>query len=174
ARRDDDISNNVTALGSRRPVFRMSGDYRLPPPRPAPSPLSESHRKEKYMSLRRFRHAVIMLLALTAVASATASAAKAPSYSPSLSVRWPATSTANSPSGTFYTIAGCGYNSSYGGVTVVVTSPYAVSSAGQMPDSNGCISLSNFDTLGPGHYEIDAYQTIKNKSTLVASTSFGL
>jgi hypothetical protein len=34
--------------------------------------------------------------------------------------------------------------------------------------------LSNFATQGSGRYEIDAYQTIHNKATLVASTSFDL
>jgi hypothetical protein len=125
--------------------------------------------------MKRFASFVaVAVVALSpAVFAASGSAARAPSYSPTLSVSWPLTAalTTNS-SGTFYVVSGCGYNSSLGGVTVVVTSPYAVSSAGQMPDSNGCISISNFDTLGPGNYHVDAYQTIKNKATLVASMSF--
>jgi hypothetical protein len=32
--------------------------------------------------------------------------------------------------------------------------------------------VSNFDTLGAGHYVINAYQMMRNKMTLVASTSF--
>jgi hypothetical protein len=60
------------------------------------------------------------------------------------------------------------------GVTVVVHSPEAISFAGQLPDANGCISVSNFSTQGPGHYEVDAYQQLQNKSSLVASMSFEL
>jgi hypothetical protein len=79
------------------------------------------------------------------------------------------------PYATPYTVSGCGYDSSYGGVSVVVYSPEAISFAGQNPDANGCISLSNFSTQGAGHYEIDAYQQIRpHKSSLVASTSFDL
>jgi hypothetical protein len=86
-----------------------------------------------------------------------------------------ATTTSGSmPYATPYVVAGCGYSSSYGGVTVVVHSPEAISFAGQIPDGNGCISLSNFSTQGPGHYEVDAYQQMRNKSSLVASTSFDL
>ena len=46
--------------------------------------------------------------------------------------------------------------------------------SGGMPDANGCISVGTFYTQGTGHYEIDAYQTTKNKQTVVASTSFDL
>lgn len=113
-----------------------------------------------------------LLLVGSAGLAATASAGRH-SYAPTLNVVWPyaAASTASS-SGTFYVISGCGYDSSLGGVSVVVTSPYAVSTAGQMPDATGCISISNFDTLGSGHYVIDAYQKIHGKEKLVASTSF--
>jgi hypothetical protein len=116
---------------------------------------------------------VAIVITVAAVLSVGPAGAARSSYSPTLGVSWPlgAATTANS-SGTFYEVSGCGYNASLGGVTVSVTSPYAVSSAGQMPDSNGCISLSNFDTLGSGHYVVNAYQTMKRKLTLVASTSF--
>jgi hypothetical protein len=112
-------------------------------------------------------------MAAAGAMTAVAWGGKPSSYSPWLSVNWPATAaTTTSSSGTFYTVNGCGYDASLGGVTISVTSPYAVSSAGQMPDSNGCIAVSNFDTLGAGHYVINAYQMMRNKMTLVASTSF--
>jgi hypothetical protein len=79
------------------------------------------------------------------------------------------------PYATPYVVSGCGYNGSYGGVTVVVHSPEAISFAGQLPDANGCISVSNFSTQGAGHYQIDAYQQVHpNKSSIVASTTFVL
>lgn len=125
------------------------------------------------MSFRRFGRVAIGLTTVALMASSTAFAAKPSSYSPTLGVFWPAvastiTSTPNTP----YVISGCNYDSSLGGVTVVVYSPTAAAFAGQMPDANGCISLSNFSTQGAGHYLIYAYQTIKGKSTLVATTSF--
>jgi hypothetical protein len=74
-----------------------------------------------------------------------------------------------------YLVEGCGYDGSLGGVTVVVHSPQAISFAGGLPAGDlGCISLSNFSTQGPGHYQIDAYQTIHGKSRIVASTYFDL
>jgi hypothetical protein len=60
------------------------------------------------------------------------------------------------------------------GVTVVVHSPEAISFAGQLPDANGCISVSNFWTQGAGHYQVDAYQTVRKRDVIVASTSFDL
>jgi hypothetical protein len=128
------------------------------------------------MSFRRLTKAVALVLAVSAVgACANAFAGKpADAYSPNLGVSWPAAAatTTSSPSSTAYIVAGCGFSSSFGGVTIVVHSPVAISFAGQMPDANGCISLSNFYTVGAGHYQIDAYQTMRNKSTVVASTSF--
>ena len=128
------------------------------------------------MSSPRFvRGLVLAIIAAVVFACGTAFAAKSPTYAPSLSVSWPLSATnALSSSSTPYLVSGCGYNSSYSGVTIVVHAPTAMAFAGQMPDSNGCISLSNFSTLGPGHYEIDAYQTTRNKASLVASTSFDL
>jgi hypothetical protein len=116
---------------------------------------------------------VAVIAMIAAVPLVTPAFAGRSSYSPTLGVSWPsgAAPTTNS-SGTFFVVSGCGYSASLGGVTVSVTSPYAVSSSGQLPDSNGCISLSNFDTLGSGHYVVSAYQTMKKKLTLVASTSF--
>jgi hypothetical protein len=98
------------------------------------------------------------------------------SYSPTLDVKWPqAALSVNSTDPTPYSVVGCGYNSAYGGVTVVVHSPEAVSFSGGMPDPDtGCISVGTFYTQGSGHYDIDAYQTMRKKSTLVASTSFDL
>jgi hypothetical protein len=94
------------------------------------------------------------------------------SYAPTLDVSWGAAGLASSDT-TPYVVWGCGYDSSLGGVTVVVHSPEAISFAGQMP-ADGCISLSNFSTQGAGHYQIDAYQTIHGKSRIVASDSFDL
>jgi hypothetical protein len=124
------------------------------------------------MSIRTITLVLAAMVAAGAVA-ASAFGAKGPSYSPSLNVAWPSgAASTTDKSGVFYTVNGCGYNSSLGGVNVTVTSPYAVSSAGQMPDANGCISVSNFDTLGAGHYTVSAYQSMKGKMTLVAQTSF--
>jgi hypothetical protein len=120
---------------------------------------------------------VVVALAVAAFLASSAFAAKPAPYSPTLSVTWPnlatTSTTANSPS-TNYVIAGCGYNGSYGGVTTVVHTPVAISFAGQLPDANGCISVSNFWTQGPGHYQIDAFQTIGKKDVVVATTSFDL
>jgi hypothetical protein len=141
------------------------------------------------MSFPKFVKGLALVLAVASIGATSAYAAKpgssanAPSsgkpssssYAPTLGVSWPlsAASTASSD-GTPYVVAGCGYNGSYGGVTIVVRTPVAMAFAGQIPDSNGCISLSNFSSQGAGHYEIDAYQTIRNKATQVASTSFTL
>jgi hypothetical protein len=113
-------------------------------------------------------------------ASTVSFAAKPSAYSPTLDVAFSTTASASTISGstpyaTPYVVSGCGYNGSYGGVTVVVHSPEAISFAGELPDANGCISLSNFSTQGAGHYQIDAYQQVHpNKSSIVASTSFDL
>ncbi len=113
--------------------------------------------------------AVVMVLAVVITTLASGSALAAPSS---------ATLNVNLPSGTItygtpYVVSGCGYGSTP--VTVVVHSPEAVSFTGQMPDANGCISISNFSTQGPGHYEVDAWQELHGgKATRVASTSFDL
>jgi hypothetical protein len=77
------------------------------------------------------------------------------------------------PYGTSYVVSGCGYTNDVG-VTVVVTSPEAVSFAGQPADADGCISVSNFSTQGPGHYDVDAWQQVRNRAKKLASTSFDL
>jgi hypothetical protein len=124
--------------------------------------------------------AVITALALAAVfatgalASRGGSGTSGGSYAPTLSVVWPyaGANTSSSSTPVPYVIGGCGYDASFGGVTVVVTSPESISFSGQIPDSSGCISLSNWSTQGSGSYSINAYQTIKRKSVLVATTSF--
>jgi hypothetical protein len=83
------------------------------------------------------------------------------------------TSSGSVPYGTPYVVSGCGYTKGVG-VTVVVQSPEAISFAGQLPNADGCISLSNFSTQGPGHYELNAWQQLRHKSSRVASTSFDL
>ena len=97
-------------------------------------------------------------------------------YAPTLDVSFGTnalTSTGEAVYGTQYIVSGCGYDGSLGGVTVVVHSPEAISFAGQLP-VDGCISLSNFSTQGPGHYDVDAYQKVHGKSKIVSSTSFDL
>jgi len=129
------------------------------------------------MTIRR-RFAWAPLLAALVVIAALATAGNAArSPSPTLSIVFPVVIPPGSSlvNGTPYVVSGCGYNAANGGVTVVVRSPQATAFAGQLPDSNGCISLSNFSTQGIGSYQVDAYQTIhKNKSSIVASTGFTL
>jgi hypothetical protein len=69
-------------------------------------------------------------------------------------------------------VSGCGYDTAL--VSVVVHTPEAISFTGQVPDASGCISVANFSTQGAGHYRVDAYQTLRNKSSLVATMSFDL
>ena len=57
-------------------------------------------------------------------------------------------------------------------MTVVVYTPVSAAFAGQMPDANGCISLSNFSTQGSGTYRLEAWQHVRNRDVMVASTSF--
>jgi hypothetical protein len=129
----------------------------------------------------RLHIALVVVLAAAAVFATTTSAARPSAYSPTLGIDFSTTAAASTattsgsmPYATPYTVSGCDYDSSYGGVTIVVHSPEAISFSGQLPDANGCISLSNFSTQGPGHYQIDAYQQIRRKSSIVASTSFDL
>ena len=96
---------------------------------------------------------------VAAIGVGAASGAKPGSSSASLSVSFgpaAASTSASMPYGTPYVVSGCGYNAANGGVTVVVHSPEAISFAGQPPDANGCISLTNSSTQGPGHYQLDA------------------
>jgi hypothetical protein len=114
---------------------------------------------------------------VTAIAVGAAFGAKPGSSSPTLQVSFgpAAASTSSSmPYGTPYVVSGCGYNPANGGVTIVVHSPEAISFAGQLPDANGCISLTNFSTQGPGHYQVDAWQHVGKKDVDLASTSFDL
>jgi hypothetical protein len=127
----------------------------------------------------RLHLALVLVLVTAAIFASTTYAAKPPQYTPTLDIAFSstfaATTTSESmPYATPYLVSGCGYDSSYGGVTIVVHSPEAISFSGQMPDANGCISLSNFSTQGAGHYQIDAYQQIRKKSSIVASRSFDL
>jgi hypothetical protein len=130
------------------------------------------------MTFRRFDRTAVTVAALliAAIFASAGTAAKAPA--PTLGVSFPtlasasATDATSLPYGTPYVVSGCGYGTV--GVTVVVHSPEAISFAGQIPDANGCISVSNFSTQGAGHYEVDAYQQLRNRSSRVASTSFDL
>jgi hypothetical protein len=127
------------------------------------------------MSFRKFAQVFVMVLTVAALASATAFAAKPSSYSPTLGVSWPlAAASTSSSSSTPYVVAGCGYDAAFGGVTVVVYSPTAAAFAGQPADGNGCISVSNFSTQGAGTYRVEAWQHVRNKAVIVASTSFNV
>jgi hypothetical protein len=102
-----------------------------------------------------------------------AAAARTSSTSPTLFVTFP-TSAASTTSGgtTPYVISGCGYNATFGNVTVVVYSPAAASWTGRTPDASGCISVDNFSTQGAGSYRVQAWQHVHNKDVVVASTTF--
>ncbi len=114
----------------------------------------------------------VMVIGLVALLLPLSSMLARSSYSPTLGVTFASAAVTSSSDGVWYVVAGCGYNSDYGSVTIVVSSPIAVSWTGRMPDSNGCISATNFYTVGSGHYEIDAWQQVRHKASIVASTSF--
>src|SRR5437764_13661672 len=126
------------------------------------------------MQRRRVAAAAIASLdGLVGFASgAVAAKPSAATLTVSFSTQGQTTSASTMPYATPYTVSGCGHSAALGGVTVVVHSPEAVSFAGQMPDANGCISVSIFSTQGPGSYTVDAYQQVRNKSSVVAETSF--
>jgi hypothetical protein len=124
---------------------------------------------------------LVRLAGLAAIVAAllvgAAYGAKPGSSSASLSVSFgaaAATTSAGMPYGTPYVVSGCGYDAANGGVTVVVRSPEAIAFAGQLPDANGCISLTNFSTQGAGHYQLDAWQRVGKRDVVLASTSFDL
>ena len=122
---------------------------------------------------RRFAQGFVLVLTVAALAASTnAYAAKPSTYSPTLGVSWPLAAASANSSSTPYVISGCGYDSSLGGVTIVVYTPVSAAFAGQMPDANGCISLSNFSTQGSGTYRLEAWQHVRNRDVMVASTSF--
>jgi hypothetical protein len=124
--------------------------------------------------LKQFIPVAVIATVAAVLLVAPAVAAKPSSYSPSLSVAFPQSATTLTASNVNYTISGCGYNSSYGTVTVVVYSPVSAGWTGADIDSNGCISVSNFSTQGAGTYNIQAWQQVGKKSVEVASTSFTL
>ena len=118
----------------------------------------------------RFLRSVAIVMAVSVLVVALTGSALAASTAATLNVALPSGTITY---GTPYVVSGCGYGST--GATVVVHSPEAVSFAGQMPDANGCISISNFSTQGSGHYDVDAFQELHgSKATRVASTSFDL
>jgi hypothetical protein len=130
------------------------------------------------MTFRRLGRTALVVAGLVtaAVLATAATAAKAPA--PTLDVSFPTLTSVSTTTGTSvpyatpYVVSGCGYGTA--GVTVVVHSPEAISFAGQTPDANGCVSVLNFSTQGAGHYEVDAYQQLRNKSSRVSSMSFDL
>jgi len=95
-------------------------------------------------------------------------------YEPSLSVSWPLAAPTLPSASTPYVVDGCGYDPSYGLVTVVDYTPISAGWTGRMPDASGCISVSNWSTLGPGPYRFEAWQHVKNKDVVVATTDFTL
>jgi hypothetical protein len=130
------------------------------------------------MTFRRLNRTAIAVAGLVTAAilatGATAAKAPAPTLDVSFSTLTSVSTTTRTslPYATPYLISGCGYGTV--GVTIVVHSPEAISFAGQTPDADGCISVSNFSTQGAGYYEVDAYQQLRHKSSLVASMSFDL
>ena len=130
--------------------------------------------------MHRHRRMLATIVAIVATASLTTGALGAKPSRATLDVSFPtATSLTDSsttaPYWTPYVVSGCGYNPANGGVTIVVHSPQAIAFAGGgVPDSNGCISVSNFSTQTAGTYQVDAYQQVRNRSSLLASTSFTL
>ena len=115
-------------------------------------------------------HVLVLLLILPTAAIATRPARS----SATLEVTFASRLTTGDAEGQSipYTVEGCGYDGTLGGVTVVVRSPVAISFAGQLPDANGCIAVTNFSTQGSGHYEVEAWQKVRNRSRMMASTSF--
>jgi hypothetical protein len=128
------------------------------------------------MTIQRRFAALPLLVAFVAIAVFVSSglAAKPPSPTLSVSLTSAATVSGSVPYGTPYVVSGCGYNAANGGVTIIVRTPEAIAFAGQMPDANGCISVTNFSTQGAGSYTVGAYQQTHNKSSLLAQTSFTL
>ena len=122
---------------------------------------------------------IVFLLASLAVAS-TALAGKPTAsggggYAPTLTTSLQSAAAAAptvSGEGTAYTISGCGYDASFGMVTVEVFTPVGVGWVAESPDANGCIAVYNFSTVGHGNYKIDAWQHVKNKDQVVAETTF--
>jgi hypothetical protein len=98
----------------------------------------------------------------------------AKSYNPSLSIAWPVAAASPTSSSTPFVIEGCGYDPSYGLVTIVNYTPISAGWTGRMPDASGCISVSNYSTLGSGTYRFEAWQHVKNRDVVVATTGFTL
>ena len=127
--------------------------------------------------MKKLERMVVALVLSGLVLAAVAFAAKPAVYSPTLTTSLQSSGTASTgsvPYATPYVISGCGYDASLGGVTVVVHTPEATSWTGRTPDGSGCISVDNFSTQGPGNYTIDAWQHVRNKDVIVASSSFTL
>jgi hypothetical protein len=120
---------------------------------------------------------VAVHLAVLLVVVPTAMVGARPRTSATLEVAFASQVTATSVGGEPipYTVSGCGFDASLGGVTVVVHSPVAISFGGDVPDGDGCIRVADvFSTQGAGHYEVDAFQQVRQRSRLMASTSFDL
>jgi hypothetical protein len=92
------------------------------------------------------------------------------SYAPTLTTSLSGTTSTSSD--VQFTISGCGYSAAYGMVTVEVFTPVGVGWVAENADANGCISVTNFSTVGAGAYTIWAWQHVGNKDKVVAQTSF--
>lgn len=117
---------------------------------------------------------LVLVAASFAVASTAVAGKPGGTYAPTLTTSLPAATAATGTSGegTAYTISGCGYDASYGMVTVEVFTPVGVGWVAESPDANGCVSVTNFATVGHGDYKVDAWQHVKNKDQVVAETTF--
>lgn len=102
----------------------------------------------------------------------SAPTAKPSAYSPTLAVSWPQGLASTDSSSASYAVSGCGYDASYGTVTVVAYSPAGAAWTGVTVDANGCVSVSMFSADNVGNYRVDASQNVRNKDVVVATTSF--
>jgi len=90
------------------------------------------------------------------VGAHNALAATRTGYAPDLHTSMDGSRAAAATTTTWYTIYGCGYKSAYGMVTITVQTPVGLGWTGRMPDGDGCISVDNYYTMGPGTYSIKA------------------
>lgn len=112
------------------------------------------------------RKLALLFVIVVAAISATSATAGKVKYEPTLTV---------ATTGTPWVIGGCGYNADYGLVTVEVFTPVGVGWVATHVGADGCLEpVSNFSSEGPGHYTVEAWQTIHNRDAVVAETSFDL
>src|SRR5690348_15885964 len=108
--------------------------------------------EQEHRTMIRIQKVAFVVLVATSFALASTAFAGKPTgggggaYAPTLStsLQSAAVATTVSGEGTAYTISGCGYDASFGMVTVEVFTPVAVGWVVTSPDANGCVSVSNF------------------------------